>query len=383
MSRLRKILLPIAVLAAAYLVAVVIRSTGPELPVVTPTEEARVVRVVDAAMETVELTVSSQGEVSAEHFIELVSEAKGKIVSVSDAFVTGGYFKTGDVLVRIDPTDYELARVRASARVAEAEEDLALERSELELAAKGLFPMREARVASAEARVASAKAELAQAEADLRRTQVQAPFAGRVLFTQADLGQFVTQGQPLGRIYSVGTAEVRLPLTDQQLGLLEDPFSPAIGERRIPVLLRADVSGRPVEWNGVLHRLDGAVDPDNRVWYAVARVEDPYGIFAPSDTPPLALGLFVEAEIRGRSVERVFRLPRTALRNSTDVLVVDDEDRLRQRRVEVLQTSFDSVLVSGGIEVGERICISPIDVFVDGLRVEVADPASADQVAAN
>lgn len=383
MSRLRKVLLPLAVLAFAYLIAVVIRSTGPELPVVAPTEEIRVVRVVDATMETVELTVGSQGEVSAEHFIELVSEAKGKIVSVSKAFVTGGYFKTGDVLVQIDPTDYELARVRASARVAEAEEDLALEQSELELAAKGLFPMREARVASAEARVASAKAELAQAEADLSRTRVRAPFGGRVLFTQADLGQFVTQGQPLGRIYSVGTAEVRLPLTDEQLGLLEDPFDPAIGEREIPVLLKADVSGQSAEWQGVLHRIDGAVDPDNRVWYAVARVEDPYNILEPRDSPPLALGLFVEATIRGRSVENVFRLPRSALRNSSDVLIVDREDRLRQRSVDVLQTSFDSVLISGGVEVGERVCVSPIDVFVDGLRVEVAESAAADQVAAN
>lgn len=383
MSRWRKVLLPVGVLALGYAAAVVIRSSGPELPVVTPVEEPRVVRVIDAALETVELTVSSQGEVSAEHFIELVSEAKGKIIRTTDAFVTGGYFKPGDVLVQIDPTDYELAKVRASARVAEAEEDLALEKSELELAARGLFPMREARVASAEARVASAKAELAQAEADLDRTKVRAPFAGRVLFTQADLGQFVTQGQPLGRIYSVGTAEVRLPLTDRQLGLLENPFSPAIGERKIPILLRADVSGQPAEWEGVLHRIDGAVDPDNRVWYAVARVDDPYNLVEPSTTPPLALGLFVEAQIKGRSVEGVFRLPRSALRNGSDVLIVDDDERLRERRVDVLQTSFDSVLISGGIVAGERVCVSPIDVFVDGLQVEVAEPTSAEQVAVN
>ena len=383
MSRWRKILLPLGVLALGYAAAVVIRSSGPELPVVTPVEEARVVRVIDAALETVELTVSSQGEVSAEHFIELVSEAKGKIIRTTDAFVTGGYFERGDVLVQIDPTDYELARVRASARVAEAEEDLALEESELELAAKGLFPMREARVASAEARVASAKAELAQAEADLDRTKVRAPFAGRVLFTQADLGQFVTQGQPLGRIYSVGTAEVRLPLTDRQLGLLDNPFSPAIGERKIPILLRADVSGQAAEWKGVLHRIDGAVDPDNRVWYAVARVDDPYNLVEAGTTPPLALGLFVEAQIQGRSVEGVFRLPRSALRNGSDVLIVDDDERLRERRVEVLQTSFDSVLISDGIVAGERVCVSPIDVFVDGLQVEVAEPASSEQVAVN
>ena len=220
----RKWLLPVTVLAAAYGIATVIRNAGPELEVLTPEPQAVVVRVVTAKPEQVRLTIQSQGEVDAEHMIDLVSELPGKIKTVSKAFLTGGYFNAGDVLLEIDATDYELAKVRAAASVAEAAEELEIERSEAELAAKGLFPLREAMVASAEARAQSARAELAQAEADLQRTRIRAPFAGRVLFTQVDLGQYVSTGELLGRIFSTGIAEIRLPLTDQQLRFLDLPF---------------------------------------------------------------------------------------------------------------------------------------------------------------
>ena len=143
-SHNKKWLLPLTVLVAAYSVAIVIRNAGPELEVLVPEPQPLVVRVVGAQPEQIRLTVKSQGEVDAEHMIDLVSELPGKIKRVSTAFVTGGYFQEGDVLLEIDPTDYELARVRAQASVAEAVEELEIEKSEAELAAKGLFPLREA-----------------------------------------------------------------------------------------------------------------------------------------------------------------------------------------------------------------------------------------------
>ena len=383
-SRHKKWLLPVAVLVVAYGIATVIRNAGPEIEVVTPEPQPLVVRTVTAQPQQVHLNLSSQGQVAAEHTIDLVSELQGSITRVAPAFVTGGYFKAGDVLLQIDPTDYELARVRAEARVAEEIEELEVEKSEAELAAEGLFPLREARVASGEARVQSARAELAQAEADLKRTRIRVPYDGRVLFTQVDLGQYVGKGQALGRIYSTDIAEIRLPLTDQQLRYLDLPFGARPNDPlpETPVILRAEVGGRPAEWQGTLHRMEGAVDPDNRVWYAVVRVDDPYGLEAPEQITPLAVGLFVEAEIEGRTVDAVFRLPRSALRNEDDVLIADNENRLRRRKVEVLRTDFSSVYITDGLEAGDQVCVSPVEAFVDGLLVEVvAEPASAEHLA--
>ena len=385
-DRHKKWLLPVTVLVAAYGVATIIRNAGPEIETLTPEPQAVVVRVVTAQPEQVRLTVASQGEVDAEHMIDLVSELPGKIKMVSDAFVSGGYFEAGDVLLEIDPTDYELARVRAAARVAEAAEELDIERTEADLAAQGLFPLREAMVASAEARAQSARAELAQAEADLRRTRVRAPFAGRVLFTQVDLGQYVSAGGILGRIFSTGIAEIRLPLTDQQLRFLALPFGTGSNAQLVntTVRVRAEVGGRFAEWMGQLHRMEGAVDADNRVWYAVARVNDPYGLKNPNQVVPLVVGLYVEVEIEGRTVEGVFRLPRAALRNKDEVLIVDSGNRLRKRRVEVLRTDFAQVYISSGLEAGDRVCVSPIEAFVDGVLVQaVQDAAADDQLAVN
>jgi RND family efflux transporter MFP subunit len=383
-TRHKKWLLPVAVLIVAYGIATVIRNAGPEIEVVTPEPQPLVVRTVTAQPQQVRLNVSSQGQVAAEHTIDLVSELQGSITRVAPAFVTGGYFKAGDVLLQIDPTDYELARVRAEARVAEEIEELEVEKSEAELAAEGLFPLREARVASGEARVQSARAELAQAEADLKRTRIRVPYDGRVLFTQVDLGQYVGKGQALGRIYSTDIAEIRLPLTDQQLRYLDLPFGARPNDPlpETPVILRAEVGGHPAEWQGTLHRMEGAVDPDNRVWYAVVRVDDPYGLQAPEQITPLAVGLFVEAEIEGRTVDAVFRLPRSALRNEDDVLIADNENRLRRRKVEVLRTDFSSVYITDGLEAGDQVCVSPVEAFVDGLLVEVvAEPVSAEHLA--
>jgi RND family efflux transporter MFP subunit len=385
-ARHKKWLLPIGVLAVTYGIATVIRNAGPEIDVVAPVPHSLVVRVVTAQPEQVRLTVSSQGEVNAEHMIDLVGELKGRIQYVADAFVNGGYFDAGDVLLKIDPTNYELARVRAEAQVAEAAEELEIEKSEAELAAQGLFPLREAKVASAAARVQSARADLAQAEADLKRTRIAAPFDGRVLFTLADLGQYVGVGESLGRIYSTGIAEIRLPLNDQQLQYLDLPFGTGGNETQLdtPVTLRAEVGGKTIEWAGRLHRMEGAVDPDNRVWYAAARVDDPYQLKAAERGTPLVVGLFVDAEIQGRTVDGVYRLPRSALRKNQDVLLVDDGNQLRRRHVEVLRTDFESVYISSGLNPGDRICVSPVEAFVDGLLVEVVSTTeTADQLAVN
>lgn len=384
-TRHKKWLLPVGIIAVAYGIATIIRNAGPQLEVVVPEAQALVVRVVTAEPQQVRLSVESQGEVDAEHMIDLANEVPARVVEVAPAFVTGGYFKTGDVLLELDDTDYELARVRAAAQVAEAVEEYEIELTEAELAKEGLFPMRDARVDSAQARVASARADLAQAAADLRRTQVRAPFDGRVLFTNVDLGQYVNKGEALGRIFSTRIAEIRLPLTDQQLQFLDLPFGTGSNEQLLntPVILRVKIGGEMVEHSAYLHRMEGAVDPDNRVWYAVARVDDPYGLTRKDQTTPLVVGLFVEATIEGRTVEGVYKLPRSALRNEDVVLVVDGDNRLRQRQISLLRTDFEFAYITEGLQPGDRVCVSPVEAFVNGLLVEVVDTTTTDTLAVN
>ncbi|MFN2427820.1 MAG: efflux RND transporter periplasmic adaptor subunit, partial [Candidatus Binatia bacterium] len=219
---------------------------------------------------------------------------------------------------------------------------------------------------------------------ELERTAVRAPFDGRVRTEDVDVGQFVSRGEILARIYSTDVAEIRLPLDDGDLAFLDLSMAwrDANEDRPGPVVVvHADFAGHRWQWKGRIVRTEGQIDPATHVIHAVASVEDPYGRGENPARPPLAAGLFVEADITGRTAVGVVSLPRAAMRGDSRVLVVDGEDRLRSRKVKVLRREAERVIVSEGLAAGERVCISPLEVAVDGMRVRVAEePAAADAV---
>ncbi|HAA78682.1 TPA: efflux RND transporter periplasmic adaptor subunit, partial [Candidatus Latescibacteria bacterium] len=118
-------------------------------------------------------------------------------------------------------------------------------------------------------------------------------------------------------------------------------------------------------------RVEGEIDPQTRMIHLVARVKDPYAAPEASTRPPLAVGLYVEADIGGRLVENAVILPRAALRGTDQVLVVEDE-RLRYRDVTVLRADSEHIVITSGLQAGERVCISPLDTVVDGMRVRAS-----------
>jgi RND family efflux transporter MFP subunit len=193
---------------------------------------------------------------------------------------------------------------------------------------------------------------------------------------QVDVGQFVARGTPMATIYAVDFAEIRLPLPDSQLAFVDLPMIYRGDHDRDSgpaVTLRASFAGYPFEWHGRIVRTEGEIDARSRMVHVVAEVADPYGRGDDPDRPPLAAGLYVEAEIEGRIVENVAVLPRSAIRDGDIVLVVDDDNRLRLRRVEVLRRSADRAIVRSGLANGERICLSPLVAVTDGMRVRVAE----------
>ncbi|MHC5005022.1 MAG: efflux RND transporter periplasmic adaptor subunit, partial [Planctomycetota bacterium] len=229
----------------------------------------------------------------------------------------------------------------------------------------------------AEANQLEALASLTQARNDLERTEIGAPFAGRVRAVHAGVGQFVNRGTPLARVYAVDYAEIRLPIPDDAAAFVELPIdyrdAGAFGEAPA-VVLTAHFGGREHRWNGRIVRTEGELDPRTRMIHAIARVEDPYGHGDQPERPPLAVGLFVDAEIRGRRIDGVYALPRGALRGDDRVVVVDDDDRARVRRVELLERQPDRILIRSGLEPGTRVVTSPLALTVDGMRVEVKAP---------
>ncbi len=195
---------------------------------------------------------------------------------------------------------------------------------------------------------------------------------------QVDLGQFVNRGAPLATIYAVDYAEIRLPLPDGELAFVDLPFGyrgDRDGAAGPEVVLRADFAGRVHEWKGRIVRTEGEIDPKSRMVHAVARVQDPYGRGEDPERPPLAAGMFVQAEITGRAVEAAAVLPRAALRDDDRVIVIDAEDRLRFRDVEILRATQNEVVITSGLEDGDRVCLSMLAAVTDGMQVRIADGA--------
>jgi RND family efflux transporter MFP subunit len=218
-----------------------------------------------------------------------------------------------------------------------------------------------------------ADAALRQAELELSRTELRAPFAGRVRERGADVGQLVARGANLARVFAVDWAELRLPIRSEELAFLDLPQDPGADPDAAPVVeLHGAFGGRAHTWQGRLVRVEGALDPRTRLAHVVARVADPYGLA--SGAPPLAVGLFVEAEILGRELEGVVALPRGALRGDDEVVLVNADDALHARRVEVLRTDGETVFVSAGLAAGERVAARVPSTFVEGMSVRVAEP---------
>ncbi len=374
----RKALLPIIVVAVAGLGAVTLLATSERLAPTQPEPVPPSVRVLEVAPKRVQMVVHAQGTVLPRIETQLVPEISGNVVWISPNLIAGGYFDADEPLLRIDDRDYRNAVERARASLSRAEAELefsefelgrleTLETSDLVSRSALESAMRVARVNAAQLR--DARVALEQAERDLARTEIRAPFRGLVRSEQVDVGQFVNRGASIANLYAVDYVEVRLPIADQQLAYLDLPLTPR-GELEADsapsVRLYADFAGRQREWQGRLIRTEAEIDARSRMVQAVARVT---AAEESSANLPPPVGLFVQAEIEGRSTDNVVVLPRSAIRNENQVLIVDAEDRLQFRTVELLRVYGDEAYVSEGLRAGERVCVSPLQAVVEGMRV--------------
>ncbi len=375
----------VGVLVLAVVGIKVMQATAPQPKEVEVVAAVPSVRIHTVQKASIKLEVNTQGIVEPSSETTLVTEVTGKIMNVSPAMEPGAFFKAGDVLLEIDPRDYQSALATAIAEVARSEADMATEKAEADQAkldwermsngkeASDLL-LRLPQLARAEANLTSAKAAVDKATNDLERTRILAPYDGRSREQMAEIGQFAGAGTQLGRIFATDYAEVRLPLSDEQLGKLD----PEIMKYRNgewqdgpQVTLTGNVAGQKHSWQGTLIRLEGVVDEKSRFYYAIAKVNDPYGINSPQKAP-LAVGMFVDAAIEGRVMEDVAEIPRNALHPGNKVYVVDRENRLEIRTVEVIHTSADTALIRSGLMSGDRVATTTLATPIQGMTIAIS-----------
>lgn len=374
----KKLLYTLILLTVGFGLALLLANNKPEREILTQERLLRSVRAMTVEARAEHLLITSQGSVQPRSQTELIPEVSGRVEWMSPALVGGGSFREGEVLLRIDSEDYQTALRRAQASSDRSQVEMEYnhdERQRMEklfaqkLASQSQLDSARRAARVAEANLSDSEAALAQARRDLARTELTAPFDGLVRSEQVDLGQFVSRGSSIATIYATDYVEVRLPIANAQLGYLGLAINHrgTIPEGRRPdVTISAEFGTTRFIWSGKLVRTEAEIDERSRMIYGVARVQ----LEESADVPIIPVGLFVHAEIQGRRVENVVRLPRSAMRDNDQVLVIDSEDRLRFRRVSVLRLEHDEVLISEGLADGERVCVSAIQTVVDGMHVK-------------
>ncbi|MEH6488259.1 efflux RND transporter periplasmic adaptor subunit [Hyphomonas oceanitis] len=331
------------------------------------------------------LTVEAQGEVRPRREIIVSPQITGRVAYVSPDFIDGGFIKKGQLLVRVEAADYELGVVSARSGVASAEQALAREIAEAELAQQDIKDLgldnasplarREPQLAQARAALDGAKAQLKDAELALDRTAVYAPFDGRVRERNVDIGQVAAAGSTLGRIFANDVVEVSLPLDDGEMGRLGLPlaFAATKDQPGPKVTFTANVAGKPRTWIGEVVRTAAAVNSMTRQINVIAELKDPYGAGADGDAP-MAPGLFVNATIEGATIPDVLIAPRGALRGEDQLFIGDAKHgKLSIRTVDLVFSDTDGAYIRSGVNAGELAIVSPVQAAFDGMSITVME----------
>lgn len=376
MKKFMKILLPIALVVGALAVVAVLFLARPKAERHAVAIKEPMVSVTTVNAQNLKIPVFTRGTVTPGTEIPLVSEVSGPVTYVSENFARGGFFKKGEILIKVDPVEYEVSLKKASAAVAQALQLLEQANAEKRVrsAVKGMtneLGRFEYQYQQAKAQHDAARAELEAVNLQKRKTVIVAPFDGRVRMGSVNPGQYLRPGVQLGLIYAVNAAEVRLPLSDNQLALVDVPFRFGTeGAEGPSVTLVGDYGGKKFYWQGQVVRAESGVDEYNRLLYVIAQIPDPYAIdVAQPNRPPLTAGNFVEAQIDGRGFENIFVVPRQALRQGAQVWTVNNESRLQRKPVEILYKGKDVVYVKSGLAEGDNVVLSQLDIAVEGMKV--------------
>jgi len=392
-----QILLVMVILGGGISIAVLLKYTRKAPAKVEKKVIAPLVKVQPVHQQDIQMVVQGYGTVQPKIQAEVVPQVSGKVVAINPDFKNGGFVGAGETLITIDPRDYELVVQGAEAEVARAEVELELEKAEAEVSRQeweqlnpGKEPpsplvVREPQIRQAQTRLEAAKAQLATAELNLERTRVSLPFDGRVISETVDLGQYVTAGQSIGKIYSIEAVEIEVPLEDWELAWFDVPTSSVsingnssskIGAK---VEVRSEFAGGNHTWQGYVVRTTGEIDKTSRLVSVVVEVAEPFK--GANGRPPLVPGIFVELLIKGKTLNNAISIPRDAIHEGNKVWIFEN-GRLHIQPLEIVRADQDFIYTSSGLEDGAMIVLSSLDIVTEGMKVRthLEMPAGANQL---
>ena len=317
----------IAVSVGLVVLLTALRSEPEENEVENATLQVNVQRIQPQAVQDI---ITGHGRVSPRWKTIISGEVDGRVLHVSEKFLSGAEFNKGDVLAEIDATTYVAALEEAKATLATAKRALKEEEQRAKVAedswkASGFdglpseLVLRRPQLEEAGIAVSSARAAVKKAEYDLAQTKITVPYDGVVVSRSINPGDFVQVGMEIGRVYDRNLYEVVVPLSVTDIARLPKNGKP----RR--VALHAE-RGKGT-WHGAISRIEQIIDTQNRWQNVVVEI---------TDTKGLLPGVFMRAEFQGNQYDDVLIVPENMVSNDGYLWHVDDKETLQRFAPEIL-----------------------------------------------
>jgi RND family efflux transporter MFP subunit len=370
----KQIIIPIVILAAGIAAMAVFSSMKKPPEEKAEVDNTPIVAVSDISVMPMTLEVNSYGMVTPKYETELIAQVNGEIVELSDTFLRGGFVKKNQLLARIDPNDYQAALIDAQASMATARAALEKEVAQGKVAEREWkqitdtspteLSLRKPQLAQELARVKAAQASVLRAERNLERTEIRAPYDAMINSRNIGLGSFVGVGTKIGHVLATATAEIRLPVADNQLEFLANQGVNA------KVNLFGKYAGKDTQWSATIKRNEGVIDNKSRMGYLVAELNDPYQLNnnTEKEITPLRFGSYVNAKIVGNNIAQATSVPRHLVVNGK-VAILDSDSRLHYVVIDIVRQQGSNVIVANGLLEGDRLIVSALDYPVNGMKL--------------
>lgn len=373
-----KYLRPLIIIGISTVIAAVLYMLGQISPDAIQEKDPMDVNVQILTPIDYQIKIKSTGTTTPITQTVLTSEVGGEVIYRSKKFSEGSSVISGEILAKIDDTDLQLQYKNALLQLASAEVQFAVQQAEAEIAQEAWDQVGEGipqelttkkpQLKQAKAALEVAKAQVQSAEKKLNKTEITAPYTGRIQNINIDLGSTIIPGQPVGSMYTSNEIEVTLSVKDSDLQFLDIPMDgrKLNSDQKSIVIIKSLYKGEMQEWAGNLERVDGVIDPMTRMIKLIANFKNN---FIEETKPILPIGLFVEAEINGKQLEDIFMIPNSALTPNDELLFLNQDDALEIRKVSVLTKMKNHILVKEGMEAGERVVISKLSIATNGMLV--------------
>jgi len=385
-----RLIISLVLIAAGIAGARFLIATKPTVNKRPPVKMEPLVRTVTLQPEDYALNIPAMGNVIPAREISLETQIAGEVIYLHPDFIEGGMLPGGTKIVQINPKDYELAIMQKQRALSEAEYSLKLEQGHQDVArqewdllygdqktteVESDLALRKPHLEKVQAEIAAARAELEQAKINLERTALAAPFNVLVLNKYVDLGSQVTSQERLADLVGTDVFWIQVPLPIERLQRIQMPAGRNETGSRVKIIYREDNvrEGRVI-------RLLPDLSKEGRMARLLIEVNDPLDLQAKGKKRPMLLiGEYVRVLIEGETLLDVYRIPRPALHNDSEVWIVDEESRLAIRPVKTIWRDEESVVVQDGFKPGERLIVSGLAAPVAGMPVRIEEPDTAGQ----